>query len=446
MRTPIHRVPTRRRILALGVMAVLVSLVGVQAAGGARGTNASIRAGVRSGSIGDLQPANQDALDAAAIEASSIAGNNYFTGAAVNADTNTVDVYLAAAPQSVIDQLNERSPSSYVIHNDAPNTSAALLKLEAAFDEAPLQAQNIRVTEWGPTVDGYLQVGVTDDVATAQSTLAKIYGPNVIQVYKGEPFLATGYRYADLSDWNGGDFIAHNGSGNDDETCTSGIGVHDGSTYYMLTASHCFWRFGLYASVHNTMFEANHTVYPGSSQTLIGSVDHRDDITSGSTTHDSALITAATGVADFHGVWNGTGTSNQVGTHSNSVGDTGVCDSGAFDGQICSLKITALNQTIDLVNDNGNTYHVNNVAFASDPNNTSSVANGTGDSGGPVYNYSGSTNDILARGMMEATSNQVTCTSNPTGYTAADRVCGNILGFVQMGQLAGEWGISTNIS
>ena len=131
-------------------------------------------------------PPNQDALDADASDGQRIAGRGYYTGAAVHADTNTVDLYLADAPQSVIDQLNAKHPGIYVIHNDAPHTSATLLKLEAGFDDGSLRAQGIDVTEWGPTVDGYLQVGVTSDVATAQSKLDRIYGPGVVRVIKGE--------------------------------------------------------------------------------------------------------------------------------------------------------------------------------------------------------------------------------------------------------------------
>ena len=134
-------------------------------------------------------PPNQDALDADATDGQRIAGRSYYTGAAVHADTNTVDLYLAAAPQSVIDQLNAAHPGIYVIHDDAPHTSAMLLRLEAGLDDAALRAQGIDATEWGPTVDGYLQVGVTSDVATAQAKLDEIYGPNVVHVVKAEPII-----------------------------------------------------------------------------------------------------------------------------------------------------------------------------------------------------------------------------------------------------------------
>lgn len=166
-------------LVAVVVAAAAFALVPVGGASlGARGVDGIV-------SLWDTQ----DALDAAAEDARSIAGSSYFTAAALNQDANTVDVYLKSAPQSVIDQLTARHPGVYVIHNDAPNTEATLLKLTDAFDKTPLQEKGIRVTGWGPTRDGYLQVGVTADVATAQSILDKLYGPNVIRVYQSEPAL-----------------------------------------------------------------------------------------------------------------------------------------------------------------------------------------------------------------------------------------------------------------
>lgn len=132
--------------------------------------------------------ATQDALDAAANDARSIAGT-YLTGDAVHAGTNTVDLYLASAPQSVIDRLNAQHPGVYVIHNDAPNTGATLRNLTATFDPTPLEKQGIKVVEWGPTPEGYFQVGVTADVATAQAILDKTYGPSVVLAYQAQPLI-----------------------------------------------------------------------------------------------------------------------------------------------------------------------------------------------------------------------------------------------------------------
>jgi len=181
-RLPLRRFARPRlrvaRPVLLAVVAAFVALALVPIGG------ASLAQRAVDGVIILWSPTDQSALDAAAEDAKSIAGSDYFTGAYINSGANTVDVYLADAPPPVLDELEARHPGTYVIHNDAPNTSATLLRLEAAFDEAPLQAEGIQVTGWEPTVDGYLHVGVTADVATAQEILDKIYGPNVIRVYQ----------------------------------------------------------------------------------------------------------------------------------------------------------------------------------------------------------------------------------------------------------------------
>ena len=62
----------------------------------------------------------------------SVAGDAYYTAAAVNDSANTVDVYLASAPQSIIDQLQATHPGTYVIHNDATHSLSVLLRLQHA--------------------------------------------------------------------------------------------------------------------------------------------------------------------------------------------------------------------------------------------------------------------------------------------------------------------------
>lgn len=132
-------------------------------------------------------PADQAALDAAAEDAQNVAGSSYYTGAVVNTDLNTVTIYLAAAPQSVIDQLDASHPGTYVIHNDAPATLSTLRQLENSIDVFSLRSQGIDIVSIGPTSDGYLNVGVSSDVATAQAKLDSMYGSGVVQVTRTDP-------------------------------------------------------------------------------------------------------------------------------------------------------------------------------------------------------------------------------------------------------------------
>jgi hypothetical protein len=134
-------------------------------------------------------PPNQDALDAAAADAQSVAGDAYYTAAAVNDAGNTVDVYLANAPQSIIDQLQATHPGTYVIHNDAAHPLSQLLRLQHALKLGPLQtaAGSVNIVASDPTLDGHLKVGIegNGDVEAAQKALDALYGPQIVEVYGG---------------------------------------------------------------------------------------------------------------------------------------------------------------------------------------------------------------------------------------------------------------------
>jgi hypothetical protein len=136
-----------------------------------------------------IEPPNQPALDRAADDAQSTAGAAYYTDSRVNAATITVDVYLAVAPQSVIDQLQSMHPGTYVIHNDAAHPLSELLRLQHAlpFGPLPTGTGSVNIVEAHPTSDGYLKVGVegNGDVQAAQKALDAIYGPGIIKAYGG---------------------------------------------------------------------------------------------------------------------------------------------------------------------------------------------------------------------------------------------------------------------
>ena len=136
-------------------------------------------------------PANQGVLDAAANYAEKVAGAAHsFTGDRVDDAANKVVLYLAHAPQSVINQLDGAHPGLYVIHNTAPRTLHTLSSLEKSFNFSVLKPEGIQVVSVGPTGNGYLQVGVTSKVAVAQAKLDAIYGPNIIRVVHAEPLIS----------------------------------------------------------------------------------------------------------------------------------------------------------------------------------------------------------------------------------------------------------------
>jgi hypothetical protein len=428
-----------RRLAAGAALVALVLLVTLSAGAGTAGA-AHDRYAASSQPVA-LTPPNQPALDAAADDARAIAGGAFYANAVVDSQANTVTIYLAHAPQGVVDQLEAAHPGTYVVANTAAFSEATVLKLEDAIGgRIPAwAAAGVRIGYLRPTLDGHLEVGVRSDVAGAASRLRAQYGGAVQVAADTEPTHLAAWRYNDTSPWNGGDFIYHLAGGQWSD-CSSGIPVHDASngTNYMLTASHCFWDFGgVGTSVRNGYVRSDtNAVYSGSSTTLIGSVTKNSNLTSGSTTQDVALIKTPTSRNIFVAAWNSQGYGIQIGRATNHVGDQ-VCQSGAFDGQICGgIVIRALNQTVCPT---GEVFCVKNLVQAN--NSTSgAVALGQGDSGGPVYSYTGSS--LLARGMTDIGSVTRTCSSVPPGTSG--RLCFHTLYFVDMAAIDSSWNVVPN--
>lgn len=128
-----------------------------------------------------------DFISTTAADAKLIAGPSYYTGCWTHRDTNTLELWLASGPAELLAELEELHPGTYVIHNDAPRSQAALFELMDALPVERLKAEGIRVVRVGPTHDGYLHVGVMGDVPTAQARLDAMFGSNVARVEYGEP-------------------------------------------------------------------------------------------------------------------------------------------------------------------------------------------------------------------------------------------------------------------
>jgi hypothetical protein len=173
------------RLLRVAVAASLVALVAL-AAVPIGGASLGSRAINGLSSLWSTTPANQPALDAAANQARKISGS-YYTSTVIHDDLDKVEVYLVNAPQSIISELQALHPDIYVIHNHARWSLSKLLKLENSLDLGALRSQGVDIVQVGPTSAGYLRVGVSSDVATAQAKLNEIYGGGIIQVVHAEP-------------------------------------------------------------------------------------------------------------------------------------------------------------------------------------------------------------------------------------------------------------------
>lgn len=433
-------------------LAVLAAGVLATASGGTAGASTAGSASATDQTNPTTTPVNEPALDAAAADAQTIAGSQYFTSTTVDIAVNTVTVYLASAPQSIINQLTALHPATYIIDNTSAHPLSYLDALQQKIndDEAQLQTSGIAYSYLEPTSDGHLEVGVRSNMATAVATLSAGYGGDALQfVQDNSPLpIAYTYRYSDVSPWNGGDFIYYRGSASNWADCSSGIPVYNQSNpslTYMLTASHCFFSYGnkgIGAHVLNGYVRSDtNDVYSGSSKTEIGQVKYDSDLTGGGATLDVALVPASSSDVDFDSAWNSQGRAVQVGVVSNSKGDP-ACSSGAFDGQICSLTVQGadLTQNFCLVDvtpcPSGDVYTVDHLVKATAP--SGQPAGGPGDSGGPVYSYNGS--NLEARGMVEGGQNDVSCSSVPPGTSG--RKCGNLLWYVGMVSIDSGFNVS----
>jgi hypothetical protein len=129
-------------------------------------------------------PHDQPALDAAADDAERIAGDVYYTGCIVHhPGPGKVTLYLAHAPEDVLEKLEAAHPGVYAILNDAPRSQSAVLEIMATLDISGIDA-----VQFGPTPDGYVQVGILKPafVAVAQATMDARYGCGVIRVFETE--------------------------------------------------------------------------------------------------------------------------------------------------------------------------------------------------------------------------------------------------------------------
>ena len=136
-----------------------------------------------------LTPPDQPFLDAAAQEARRIAGEAYYTGCIIHhPGPGRVTLYLANATAAVLEELETLHPGVYAIINDAPRSYRAVLQVMDDLDRSATNAIGIKAVQWGPTPDGYVQVGILSPFGPmAQAVSDATYGCGVIRVFETEP-------------------------------------------------------------------------------------------------------------------------------------------------------------------------------------------------------------------------------------------------------------------
>lgn len=123
----------------------------------------------------------QTMLGEAAEDARRVVGASHYTGCRVRQELETLDLWLFDAPPQLLEELEALRPGVYAIH-DAPRPLWVVDNLRDTFDWPRWKAKGVKVSGVGPTQDGYLSVGVVDDVEAAQRKLDEDYGPDVVRV------------------------------------------------------------------------------------------------------------------------------------------------------------------------------------------------------------------------------------------------------------------------
>lgn len=124
---------------------------------------------------------NVPLVQAAATDAKSVAGE-YYTGLRNHHDRGTCEVWLANAPQAVLDRLHAMHPGVYEIHNDAPRSRNEVEQIIKRIDIAALRETGMSIHGKGPTERGYVEIAVERDAPGARAVFDEMFGRRVVRV------------------------------------------------------------------------------------------------------------------------------------------------------------------------------------------------------------------------------------------------------------------------
>ncbi len=281
----------------------------------------------------------------------------------------------------------------------------------------------------GPDASGTEVIRVVDLTAAKKAYLRQRFGSDIdVQAAsRADIPVLRASRIADHAPWNGGDFIS-DGSG----TCTSGLPTHNGAgQQFLVTAGHCFaagatvWNYapdiGLGAATPSTRIG---TVY---------SRDYRDGYL------DAELISAAASSLTWVGATATTTSRSFAGGAGPVAAGSNVCVSGAFEGEHCDLIVQPnhVDQSQLFWEPATQTYHLSRHVTQAIGPNPQSV--GEGDSGGPVYQYFGSTPKAV--GIIAGGPDSVQCSN---WGAQKPRKCSGTVWFTDVANILVQWGLTIN--
>lgn len=363
-----------------------------------------------------------------------------FGGVALSPSGTGVTVYLTAPTSS-----NESSVRSYAQSTASANPNTMPSSAPITFAATPTTAaqqdalhqsvttdvtsgywtnNGVTVTAWGPDVTtGKENITVSTLTPSVTQALAARYGSN-INVVAQTPATTPQYtasRSADVAPWSGGTMLTDESS-----DCSSGIPVRSGSTYFIVTAAHCFLK--------GTTVANRSAIFNLGSQTIIGSITNRDVSNGGA---DAELLGSLNGGTSSAKLYTGSGASTKntmAGWLATVVGDK-VCSDGAFEAEVCTGTVSAISQC--------QTIEGRYMCYVSDVSgNGTTPFVGNGDSGGPVYLWPALYAGIYT--VLGTLTSSYGSTVPCTVYTGHGRTCSAGGTYTQLGHVLSEWNLTVN--
>jgi hypothetical protein len=348
---------------------------------------------------------NQVGLDRAAAAIDGLIkrdGMSGYGGLIVSSARNSLTVYWKGqVPAALEHYAAGKHPGGAIRFASAAYSQTQLDSLRASI----LNSSGFRhsgITMIAPAPDGSgLQVGVATTPAQARSLPAIAHSATRVTYTRQPATVPASGRWADIPSFFGGAIISQPGM-----DCSSGWPVHSTAsptTYYMITAAHCVYP------LSPTPLGNIWTTSPATSIPVknVGTATKYD------LTEDAGLINldangspfGGDGNAIYTGLVDPTGVSGFGemsagidGTLTNQDGDTDVCTSGAYSGEICGLTIENTQAAWTITYNDGTEVIIIGLQIQN-PNKTNAA--GQGDSGGPVYSYVNA-GLVAARGIISA--------------------------------------------
>ncbi|QQE79552.1 S1 family peptidase [Alicyclobacillus sp. SO9] len=404
---------------------LLFTLVGsVGLLGGILFASSPVMASSRQAS--NIPKGGHDALDVSVYKSGDIGKTqfpNLYGGVVLTNNGKHINVYLTKLSKNAEKAIRHGAKSKLFTFIKTPHSKKQLLQIHHTVSQnaKTLFSKGIHLVSNGPDIKtGKEEINVANLTPSQKKYILKKFGKSNVEVNSvgtsSIPHL-TASRSSDSAPWNGGDFITDDSTGD----CTDGFGVHTTTQAFLLTAGHCY--------------STGTSVYNGAMTLGLGSFSYMGSVSGNGTSNeiDSALISASGGSSKL--IWSGS-SSNPVrdavsGTSSVVVGDQ-VCQSGAFDGELCGLVVQNADMTI--YPDNGKYTFTHEVEAS---NTSGGIANGAGDSGGPVFRWIGSY--LYAVGTVSAGSGSTTCTNYPN-----NRQCYTNLYYENINNILNYFGVSIN--